>query len=290
MKKTIAFVLLLASALFLGGCGLAAGKASSAAAGEEPRLISTSVSICKILDTMEIDLVGVPDSSYELPQRYDAVTRVGMPMSPDLEIIRSLHPTAIIGPNALQYDLQPQFESIGVSSVFMDLMSVEGMLKSIEELGELYDRRTQAAAILDDYTSFMAEYNHSVAAEEKPTVLLLMGLPGSYMVATEHSYVGNLVKLAGGVNVFSGDEAFLTLNTEAIAETDPDIILRAAHGLPEEVKESFVKEFAENDIWKHFRAVQEGKVYDLDYNIFNMTANLDYQQALLALKEMLYGD
>ena len=30
---------------------------------------------------------------------------------------------------------------------------------------------------------------------------LLMGLPGSYIIATENSYVGSLVALAGGENV-----------------------------------------------------------------------------------------
>ena len=37
--------------------------------------------------------------------------------------------------------------------------------------------------------------------KKKPKVLILMGLPGSYMAASEKSYVGNLVKLAGGENI-----------------------------------------------------------------------------------------
>ena len=42
-----------------------------------------------------------------------------------------------------------------------------------------------------------------------------MGLPGSYIVATENSYVGSLVEMAGGQNVYAGtDEEFLSANTE----------------------------------------------------------------------------
>ena len=41
----------------------------------------------------------------------------------------------------------------------------------------------------------------------------------------------------------------------------------------------FAKEFAENDIWKHFDAVQNGKVYDLDNTLFNMSANFNYRNA-----------
>lgn len=291
MRKIVSFVLCVSLVLGFAGCAVQSGRPQDAGA-DEHRIIVTSVSISKIMDRLDLELTGVPDSSFELPERYDDVKRVGLPMSPDLEIVKSLNPTVIISPNSLQYDLKPQYESIGVPSIFMNLMSVEGMLKSIGQLGELYDRREEAAQILSEHEKFMEEYNKKIEGKEKPKVLVLMGLPGAYMVATENSYVGNLVKLAGGENVFApdGSNAFLNLNTEAIAQTDPDIILRAAHGMPEEVKESFAKEFAENDIWKHFRAVQNGKVYDLDYNIFNMSASLDYQEALTALQGMLYGD
>lgn len=293
MKKNILKQLtevILCLCLLAGSASCAVRPPEEAGNGEH-RIVSTSVSVCEILDRLELDLVGVPDSSFELPERYKDVQRVGLPMSPDLEILKSLHPTDVIGPNALQYDLKPKYESIHVASTFMNLMSVEGMLKSIEQLGIKYDRAEQAAELLEAHEKYMKEYENRIAGREKPRVLVLMGLPGAYMVATEHSYVGNLVKLAGGENVFSSDkgEAFLNLNTEAISKSDPDIILRAAHGLPEEVKESFQKEFRENDIWKHFRAVQDNRVYDLDYNIFNMSASLSYTEALDELCIMLYG-
>lgn len=39
-----------------------------------------------------------------------------------------------------------------------------------------------------------------------------MGLPGSYLIATNQSYVGNLLELAGGENVYqSSDKEFYQL-------------------------------------------------------------------------------
>ena len=62
-----------------------------------------------------------------------------------------------------------------------------------------------------------------------------MGLPGSYIIATENSYVGSLVALAGGENVYTDtDQEFLTVNTEDMKTKEPDIILRAAHALPDQ--------------------------------------------------------
>ena len=138
----------------------------------------------------------------------------------------------------------------------------------------------------------MDDYRDKNAGKESPKVLVLMGLPGSYIVATDNSYVGSLVKLAGGTNVYGdgGGEEFLNANTEDMQTKDPDIILRAAHALPDEVKQMFADEFERNDIWKHFRAVQNGKVYDLNSSLFNMSANFKYPQALEELEPMLYGE
>ena len=65
--------------------------------------------------------------------------------------------------------------------------------------------------------------------------------------------------------------------------------IRAAHALPDQVKEMFAEEFETNDIWKHFDAVKNGRVYDLDSSLFNMSANSSYPEALESLSPMLYG-
>ena len=220
------------------------------------------------------------------------MTKVGMAMNPDLEILKSLNPDYVLSPNSLQSDLQPKYASIGVNSLFLNLKSVEGMYASISDLGKKFNREKQADALVKEFNDFMDDYRDKNAGKESPKVLVLMGLPGSYIVATDNSYVGSLVKLAGGTNVYGdgGGDEFLNANTEDMQTKDPDIILRAAHALPDEVKQMFADEFEQNDIWKHFRAVQNGKVYDLNSSLFNMSANFKYPQALEELEPMLYGE
>ena len=99
------------------------------------------------------------------------------------------------------------------------------------------------------------------------------------------------MELAGGENVYAGtSEEFLTVNTEDMKTKEPDVILRAAHALPDQVAEMFREEFETNDIWKHFHAVQEGRVYDLSYELFGMSANFRYPEALEELQPMLYPE
>lgn len=293
LKKILSLVLAGVMALSVTGCvNQHPEETSGTNESGEVRLVATSPSVVQICNRLDLDLVGICQSTSELPERYDGVTTVGMAMNPDLEIIKSLDPDYILSPATLQNDLQPKYASIGVSSLFLNLKSVEGMYASIEGLGEKFGREEEAAVMLEEFDSFMTEFAEKNAGKESPKVLVLMGLPGSYIIATDNSYVGSLVKLAGGTNVYGdGDgQEFLFANTEDMKTKEPDVILRAAHGLPDEARKMFAEEFSTNDIWQHFKAVQEGRVYDLDSNLFNMSANFSYEEALKALQPMLYGE
>ncbi|HCJ40125.1 MAG TPA: heme ABC transporter substrate-binding protein IsdE [Ruminococcus sp.] len=268
-------------------------SADSTAAAENVRLIATSPAAADICDKLELDLVGVCKSNIStIPSRYDNATQVGMAMSPDVEIVKSLDPDWVISPSTLQGDLQPKYAGIGVRSIFLNLKSVEGMYQSIDDLGLMFGKEEQAKKLTEEYNRFITEYRGKNDGRKSPKVLVLMGLPGSYIIATESSYVGSLVKLAGGENVYGdGDgKEFLNVNTEDMKLKEPDVILRCAHALPEDVVEMFNEEFRTNDIWKHFDAVANGRVYDLSYEYFGMSANFSYPQALEELQPLLYPE
>lgn len=292
MKKLVSYILIGTMALSMMGCVSQHPNDSTDTSGVEAdaKLVATSPAVADICDKLELDLVGVCETSETIPDRYKDITTVGMAMNPDLEIIKSLNPDYILSPNSLQNDLQPKYSSIGVKSIFVNLRSVDGMYDSIEYLGKKFGKEDKAEELVQEYKEFLDKYKSENESKESPKVLILMGLPGSYIVATDNSYVGSLVKMAGGTNVYGdGDgEEFLNANTEDMQLKDPDIILRAAHALPEDVTKMFNDEFATNDIWKHFRAVQNGKVYDLSYDKFGMSAKFNYPEALDELQPLLY--
>lgn len=265
-------------------------KEKVAALSDEPRIVATSPAVAQICDRLDLDLVGVCSTTVStIPERYEGLTEVGTAMAPDMEIMASLAPDWILSPSSLQSDLQPKYEAINTDWAFLNLKSVFGMYQSIEELGEIFDRQEEAEEMVTEFEDFYAEYQGKNEGKESPDVLVLMGLPGSYIIATENSYVGSLVEMAGGNNVYAGsDEEFLTVNTEDMKTREPDVILCAAHAMPEQVTEMFREDFATNDIWKHFKAVQEGKVYNLSYEYFGMSATFDYPEALEELQGYLY--
>lgn len=257
---------------------------------DEPRIIATTLAITEIMDALNLDLVGIPTTQYTIPKRYTGVTEVGNPMSPDVEIIKSLNPTDVLSVTTLEYDLKESFQKMEISSQFLSLDSVENMLATIIELGKEYDRIEEAENLVSSIQDKLTSTKEKTKDKEAPTVLILLGVPGgSYLVATENSYVGNLVEVVGGKNAITGQKPeYISANTEYLQQTNADVILRLSHGVPDQVAEEFEKEFSENDIWKHFNAVKNERVYDLEEPIFATTANLNMNTAIDQLVSMLY--
>lgn len=290
MKKIA--VLILALLLFLVGCGNEEAVQKSEQKPENnPKIVATTVAITEIMDKLDLPLVGIPTSSKKLPEQYADVKETGSPMGPDLEVIRMLKPDMVLSTKTLEADLKAGFEGANLNADFLDFTSIDSMQAEIKKLGTEFDRTKEASKLNNDLTSEIDKVKANVAKKKKPTVLILMGVPGSYLVVTEHAYIGDLVKLAGGENVITNQKVeYLASNTEYLQSANPDIILRAAHGMPAEVVKMFDEEFKTNDIWKHFDAVKNNRVYDLDENLFGMTASLNAPEALREMEKMLYDN
>jgi len=256
---------------------------------DENRIIPTTVAVTHILDALNLDVVAIPTTAYDLPKRYEGLPEVGSPMSPDMEIVKSLNPTEVFSVTTLEADLRKTFDEVGINASYVNLQSIDNMKAAILEIGNKYNRTDEATKLVAELEGKIAALRLKVESNESPKVLILLGIPGSYLVATENSYIGDLVRLAGGQNVMSGQEPeYLPSNTEFLQQSNPDIIIRLAHGLPDQVVEMFNEEFVTNDIWKHFDAVKNGRVYDLEEPLFGTTATLAVPQALEELINIMY--
>ena len=100
-----------------------------------PRIIATSAATADICDRLDLDLVGICKTTIsEVPERYADLPQVGTAMAPDMEIVSSLDPDWILSPSSLQSDQQPKYEAIDTDWAFLNLRSVQGMYRSIQEL------------------------------------------------------------------------------------------------------------------------------------------------------------
>ena len=292
MKKR--WLLLLASCMMLVACSneKTEEKAAAEATADTKTVVAGTMVVADILDKLEIDsVVGVPTSTVELPVRYKDATEIGNAMNPDMEVVKSLKPDVFISVTTLEYDLKPAVKNINVEGQYLDLQGVTQMQQTILALGKEFDREAQAQKLVASFDAKLAALKEQTAHKTKPKVLAVLGVPGSYLVATEHSYIGSLIEAAGGENTIQGpSEEYLASNTEYLQQSKPDIILRMAHGMPDEVMAMFDKEFKTNTVWKHFDAVKQGRVYDLEEPLFQTTANLQVGDALDELYRIFYEE
>lgn len=275
----------------LGGCGLAGERS------QPYGIATTSMAVCQILDRLEIDeVVGIPSAAedIDLPERYEGVATIGNAMTPDMEILSNINPELVLVPRTLEAGLSAQFANAGITAQYIDLSSVEGMYDDIDALGRQFGRGQQAAAMRAEYETYVEE--HRVTAEQPQTVLVLMAYPGGfYLIVTADSYVGSLIELAGGTNVYGRDyvddgSGVAAVNQEHMIQTDPDKICVFAHYDEENAFAYMRNEIATGELWQSFRAVREGEVYYLSSDdAFGMSANLDWFKAFDFLTETVFA-
>jgi iron complex transport system substrate-binding protein len=289
-SKKIATVCCAVFMVFLSGCAL------FEEGGEPYGIAATSVAVCEILDRLECDtVVGVPSTSGTLPTRYATVTTIGAPMNPDMEILKSIRPEYVLTPKTLESSLSAQYTNAGLTAKFLDLSSVEGLYSEITALGEMLGKEENAHDMVKEYETYMQNY---AVGDESPNVLVLMSFPDStyYLVSTEDSYVGDLVRLAGGNNVYgkgyvSDGTGVASISPEDIVKKDNEIgidkVLVFGHYGGEEAF-TYIKTQFDNKNSYLYRFKDKVAYLPADEG-FGMSADFRWTNALDYLQPILYG-
>lgn len=296
MKKLLSVMAVIGiAAMAFVGCGGKEGKAEETTTSEHTEqtdtVIASSVAVVQILDKLGVEMAGVPTSTYELPESTKNAVRIGNPMEPDMEVIASLEPTVIVSVDTLSSDLDEQFKAIGAEAFFVNLSSYEGLKESVIKLGEQFEVKEKADEIVSGFEAKESEIAKLTESKESPDVLIIFGASGSFMAASEDTYVGDLVKRVGGKNIITdAPAAFSPVDMEYLASQNPDCILFMAHANPEESLEAFKQEIETNAAWQSFDAVKNDKVIALETGYFGMSANLLAVDAMEKLVDILYGE
>ena len=253
-------------------------------------VVGTSVAVVEILDKLGVKVSGVPESSYELPESAKDATRVGNPMNPDMEIIKSLNPDVVIATDTLGDDYESLFKSNNIPSLFVNLDSVDGLKETVKKLAERFNKLEKDEEILAELDEKEKSLKEVASGKGEKNVMIAFAAPGGVsMLATDESYVGNLVKMVGAKNIVSDTTGpFVSYSNETLAKMNPDMILVMTHALPEQTQKEFAETIKTDTAWKNIGAVKEGKVVYLDSSKFGMSANLKVIDSLDELSKIIF--
>lgn len=261
---------------------------------EEIKVVAATVSATQVLAELNAEVLGVPATSQTLPDGYQDLPQVGQAMNPDLEIVASLNPDLFIMDASFKSSVEERLTEYGLNTFFFETGTYTAFLNSINELGNAINRQDEATTLLNQLKQ-AEEVALANKTEQAPTVAIIFGAGDNFMLATESSYLGDLAKTLGAINIASEidtniESAYIQFSLEQILAQNPDYVLRFAHGNIEETSKMFDEAFDKNEAYQQLDAVADGKVYDLDSTIFNVSANLKVTEAITKLGEILYGN
>ena len=261
---------------------------------EAIKVVSATVSATNVLAELDAEVVGVPTTSQPLPAQYADLPEVGQAMSPDLEIVASLEPDLFVMDSNFQASVEESLSQYGLNTFFFETGSYSDFTNSIKQLGVEINREDEAKKLVSGIEASVTKALEK-KGDNSPTVAVIFGAGENFMLATDTSYLGDLVKTLGATNITSkleGDmsSAYVQFSLEQILAENPDYVLRFAHGNIEETAKMFDAAFDSNETYQQLDAVKSGKVYDLDPTIFNVSANLEITTAIETLGEIFYGN
>jgi iron complex transport system substrate-binding protein len=193
------------------------------------RIISLSTSNTEILFALGAgnSVVGVDDSSKQdlvesIPELQE-ISAVGSYAQVNLEKVIELQPDLVLAV-PFQKESVEALEELDLPVVVLEATSVEAVLTNIELIGTIIDREEQTSTLLanlgqrlENITQKASEFTEI----EKPSVLYLYQ---PLWIAGSGTMADDLLRIGGGVNIFSDVNGAKEVDIETIIDRDPQVI------------------------------------------------------------------
>lgn len=240
------------------------------------KVVVTSVAIAEMLDVLGVMPVGIPTSMTALPAAFDGVTKIGSALKPDAEVISSLKPDVVLGPQSIKDSLNKQLGSAKLNLRFLPTDSLEELKLSLVVLSRVFGQEEKANALIERLTQEETAAVKQAEGKTAPKVMFLFGSAESFMLMNENTFPGSLAKKLGATNIVASslktEETYVPLDMESVVAANPDVILLVAHGDPEAAKKAFEADVKKNGAWEKLNAFKNNRVEALDYNLFGVAS------------------
>jgi len=240
-------------------CGALASAAvllPTAATGEIPaRIVTLAPSLTEIAYAIGCGPQLVADTSYDdYPAAARRLPHVADLITLDLERLAVLQPTAVVALHDQEREADPVVSRLGIPVTYLPNRKLDDLFADIAGVGEACRRQQSAAAFA---RSLRVKLLQTTARARRyathPRVLFLLDLPG--FTVGKNSFLDDLIRLAGGVNVAGAiNQPYPNVSAEWLLGVNPDLII-VSRATP------FDGAVRRTEPWRSLRAVQRGRVY-----------------------------
>ena len=209
------------------------------------------------------------------------------------EQILALDPDLVLVPTYVSPEVLNQLDDAGLTTYqVVDDASFAGILDTVKVIGEIIGEEEKAAEVVADLEERMAKLEEEAKAIETPKKV--MYYTEFLSSVTDNTTIGEMIKLAGGVNVVTeaglvGEDYpdYPNVSKEVLVELNPEIIFTTAWG-GVEGEPVFVTEWKNDPALSEVAAIKNNQVYVVDgANV--TTASHFVIEGAEELKEILAG-
>lgn len=234
------------------------------------RIVSLAPSVTETLYALELGSKIEGVTRYcRYPLEAQSKTKIGGFLDPNYELILFLKPDLVVL-LAEQADQERYLKQLGVTTLMLDHRSIKGIIQSLGAIGSLCGQPKRAAALAADLTARVAAVRKENEGKPPKKVLIAIGgneydgVLSNLFISGRDGYYDEMIKIAGGSNVYAGSTASLpSVSQEGLIALDPEVVIQIGSETdgvrvdPVEIKKAWAK-------LDMVRAVKEKQVYVLN--------------------------
>lgn len=282
----------IASLALLGGCGSWRDAMGRTISVHLPvaRIASLAPSVTEILYAIDAQnsLVAVSNQC-DAPLAAKLKPKIGNFNRPDVGKARELRPDIVLFAEYARREDLDALEEIGIMAVVLSSRDLADLSATIRLVGRIAGRAEKADAVASDLDRTVAEIGGRVDAvppDRRPGVYIEIDGPSAIYAVGAGSFMGDVVRVAGGKNVFAERPGpYIRLTDEEIIRASPEVIL-IDHPFQYKVGVS------KRPGWADIPAVKNGRVYDgTDYDMVALNrASPRVGQSLREIARLLHPE
>lgn len=228
------------------------------------RVVSLAPSVTEILFAIGAGDVIIGRTIYcDYPKAAASVHSVGSLYEPDLEGILDLEPDVVIAATHMNEDVLKTLKSAKIEILTQKSPEkVNEIYTFISKLGLLVDHNYEARALISSL-KLKEERVHdlvaSIPVSERKTVYYVVGTGKKEFTAGSGTFIDEVLKMAGGVNVAEDVEGW-SYSLEKLIEHDPSYILGESYSYDTMIS---------NKNYKSLSALKNQHFVEIDSNVFS---------------------
>lgn len=192
------------------------------------RIISLAPSNTEILFALGLAdrIVAVTDYCNYPPGAKEKAS-IGGFSTPNIEEIIALSPNLILAASYHQRTVIPNLEAIGMTVFALAPKTVNEVLQAITLTGEIAGAEKEATRLVADMSKrieAVTDKTNNLTEAQKPRVFYATRSEPLYSVGSDN-LIHELIASAGGINVFQNLSGTITVNLEAVIQSNPQVII-----------------------------------------------------------------